>query len=196
MALDLHNCPRRGALNTSRTCLRCQMTWLPEQLGSLSLAAAVVVAVWNPCSHSELLRPGPAQPRALLEGHSSLRLCATSLRALQVPLVRAPSTPFPLPVQIGNIYQQFSSPEEGEVRNIIKLSVPLLLEPGGPSAFHHVVPHAFVWTCIEAHATGDTGHPCWCQSSGVRCQTWHYDSRRVAEPTSVPKMRQQPGMGP
>ena len=60
--------------------------------------------------------------------------CATALVPLQVPLVRAPSTPFPLPVQIGNIYQQFSSPEVGEVRNIIKLSVPLLLQPGGPSA--------------------------------------------------------------
>ena len=39
--------------------------------------------------------------------------CATSWLALQVPLVRAPSTPFLLPVQIGNIYQQFSSPEVG-----------------------------------------------------------------------------------
>ena len=61
-----------------------------------------------------------------------------------MPLVRAPSTPFPLPVQIGNIYQQFSSPEVGEVRNIIKLSVPLLLQPGGPSASHPYCP-----TCIR-----------------------------------------------
>ena len=56
--------------------------------------------------------------------------------------MRAPSTPFPLPVQIGNIYQHFSSPDVGEVRNIIKLSVPLLLEPGGPSACQHTVPCA------------------------------------------------------
>lgn len=32
------------------------------------------------------------------------------------------------PIEVGEIYQRFSSPEKGWVENIIKLSVPFLLE--------------------------------------------------------------------
>ena len=60
MALDLHDRPRCGAWSTFQTCLHCYMTWL---LGELSRLTAAVVAVWNPCSHLEHLKPGPAQAR-------------------------------------------------------------------------------------------------------------------------------------
>ena len=36
----------------------------------------------------------------------------------------------PLPFQVGNIYQEFSSVERGEVQNIIEFRVPLLLREG------------------------------------------------------------------
>lgn len=36
----------------------------------------------------------------------------------------------PSPVQVGNIYQRFSSVEEGVVENLIELSTPLLLQEG------------------------------------------------------------------
>ena len=50
----------------------------------------------------------------------------TSCHAAQLPLV-ATSAPGLLPLRVSNVYQQFSSPEEGSVLNIIDLSLwPLL----------------------------------------------------------------------
>lgn len=52
----------------------------------------------------------------------------------QLPILEAPmrlKLPFlPSPVQVGNIYQRFSSVEEGVVENLIELSTPLLLQEG------------------------------------------------------------------
>ena len=47
---------------------------------------------------------------------------------MQAPLVM-PSSPFS-PVRIGNIYQKFGSLESGLCQNIIKASVPFVLEEG------------------------------------------------------------------
>ena len=47
---------------------------------------------------------------------------------MQAPLVM-PSSPFS-PVRIGNIYQRFGSLESGLCQNIIKASVPFVLEEG------------------------------------------------------------------
>lgn len=47
---------------------------------------------------------------------------------MQAPLTM-PASPF-APVRIGNIYQRFGSLESGLCENIIKASVPFLLEEG------------------------------------------------------------------
>eukprot|EP00891_Asterochloris_glomerata_P000372 jgi/Astpho2/372/Aster-02246 len=111
-----------------------------------------------------------------------------------VPLVRAPSIPFPLPVQIGNIYQQFSSPEVGEVRNIIKLSVPLLLEPGGPSASQHTISRAsgsdlYCSPCSWLYWTLS----CWRQSSGDAGATFRVEARYSIESPRRIALRFQAG---
>lgn len=43
-------------------------------------------------------------------------------------LVAKPPEGLPVPLRVGDIYQRFSTPEEGIVENIIKLSVPFLLD--------------------------------------------------------------------
>ena len=51
---------------------------------------------------------------------------------LQLPILEAETRLKPLigpsPIQVGNIYQSFSSVEEGLVQNIIELSTPFLLQ--------------------------------------------------------------------
>ena len=50
----------------------------------------------------------------------------TGCHAAQLPLV-ATSAPSLLPVKVSNVYQEFSTPDEGIVRNIIDFSIwPLL----------------------------------------------------------------------
>jgi hypothetical protein len=58
-----------------------------------------------------------------------LLIYTTALDVL--PLVAAPSIPFPQPVQIGSIYQQFSTVGAGEVQNIIKVTLPFLTQEEG-----------------------------------------------------------------
>jgi hypothetical protein len=55
----------------------------------------------------------------------------------QVGLVRPPPAFPPPPLRIGAIYQEFTSPEVGEVRNIIEVeaALPLPLLSGGRLAF-------------------------------------------------------------
>jgi hypothetical protein len=48
----------------------------------------------------------------------------------QAPLLQVPRSSL-LPLQVGNIYQRFTTVEEGVVENIIQLGVPFLLEAGG-----------------------------------------------------------------
>lgn len=51
---------------------------------------------------------------------------------MQLPILEIESrlgNPFgPTPIQIGNIYQRFTSVEEGVVENLIQFGVPFLLE--------------------------------------------------------------------
>lgn len=51
---------------------------------------------------------------------------------MQLPILEIESrlgNPFgPAPLQVGNIYQRFSSVEEGVVENLIQFGVPFLLE--------------------------------------------------------------------
>jgi hypothetical protein len=39
----------------------------------------------------------------------------------------------PTPFQVGNIYQQFSNVEQGDVQNIIEFSIPMVLQKGRSS---------------------------------------------------------------
>lgn len=39
----------------------------------------------------------------------------------------------PTPFQVGNIYQQFSDVEQGDVQNIIEFSIPMVLQKGRSS---------------------------------------------------------------
>ena len=48
---------------------------------------------------------------------------------LQRPIVQLEQVPF-APLRVGDIYQRFSGPAEGRVENIIKFSIPFLLEQG------------------------------------------------------------------
>ena len=62
---------------------------------------------------------------------------------LQAPLVM-PTSPFS-PVRIGNIYQRFGSLDSGLCQNIIKASVPFVLEEG---MYTYATGHAYaVSTC-------------------------------------------------
>lgn len=49
---------------------------------------------------------------------------------MQAPLFAADGWRAPLPLRVGNVYQNFSNVAEGRVENIIQLSVPFLLEEG------------------------------------------------------------------
>jgi hypothetical protein len=54
-----------------------------------------------------------------------------TLLMLQVPIVGLDlELPFglPAPVSVGNVYQQFSSVQQGSVQNIIEFSIPFLLQ--------------------------------------------------------------------
>lgn len=53
----------------------------------------------------------------------------TEFADLQRPIVQLEQFPF-APLRVGDIYQRFSGPAEGRVENIIKFSIPFLLEQG------------------------------------------------------------------
>ena len=104
----------------------------------------------------------------------------------QAPIVALPRSPL-VPVRVGDIYQRFSSVEEGVVENIIKFSIPRVLQPGSGLPFAERQPKfcANSWaniTCISfklsepevAKVTSSTclqmtGSVCWCVSSPLLC---------------------------
>lgn len=61
---------------------------------------------------------------------------STHLGAAQRPLTGAARLPF-APLRVGDIYQRFSSPEQGTVQNIIEVSVPSLFSsrPAASASF-------------------------------------------------------------
>lgn len=71
---------------------------------------------------------GCAVALSLLQVYLSKTELLLTVVLLQAPLV-TPSSPFS-PVRIGNIYQKFGSLESGLCQNIIKASVPFVLEEG------------------------------------------------------------------
>lgn len=61
----------------------------------------------------------------------ALHVFMRQLPILNLPDSKATSVAWPLPLQVGSIFQRFSSVEEGKIQNIIRWGVPFLLDDEG-----------------------------------------------------------------
>ncbi len=138
--------------------MHCHLTRLLRQLSSLSWALAVVAAVWNPCSYSEHLRPGLAQPLHCMRVIAASGHVAQHCWPCRCLLCEHPAFPSRCQSRSGTSISSSAPQRWARCATSSNSASPCCWSQVGPvlpSTLSHV---HLVSTCIAAHAAGYTGH--------------------------------------